>query len=80
MVTEKRREQIRKAQETFRRKNRLLCLQRSEVIKKKYQENRRCTSCSTPLIEGENKTCCNCGVPKGEFKYAKDMQKLTQIA
>jgi hypothetical protein len=76
MVTEKRREQIRKAQETFRNKNRLLCLQRSAVIKKKYSENRRCTSCSAPLIDGENKTCCNCGTIRKEFEYAKSLQKI----
>ena len=50
-------------------------LARVRKQKKQYVLDRRCTSCSAPLVQGENKTCVNCGnTMKGEFKYAKDIK------
>jgi rRNA maturation endonuclease Nob1 len=80
MVTEKRREQLRSAQETYRNKNRELCLSMCRKVKVKYRQEGRCSSCGIQLLQGEVKTCVNCGhTIKGEIKYAKDSKALTKV-
>jgi rRNA maturation endonuclease Nob1 len=77
-MNEKRREQYRLGQKTFREKNRELCLYRTREIKKRWILEVRCTSCGTKLVQNEKRTCVNCGnTIKGEFKYAKDIKELT---
>ena len=74
MVTEKKREQLRSAQETYRNKNKELCLSRCREIKKIYRQEGKCSSCGIPLVHGEVKTCVNCGhTIREEIKYAKDL-------
>jgi hypothetical protein len=79
MVTEKRRLQLQTSTRRYKAKNRELCLFRVREIKKRWIQERRCTSCGIKLIWGENKTCINCGYnTKGEMKYAKDLQRTTK--
>jgi predicted RNA-binding Zn-ribbon protein involved in translation (DUF1610 family) len=45
----------------------------------RWRQEGRCSSCGTKLVQGEKRTCVNCGnTIKGALKYAKDSQRLTQ--
>jgi len=74
MNSESRRASWRKATQKYRDNN----PEKVRAIKQKYIQDRRCTTCSAKLVQGENKTCVNCGnTIKGELKYAKDSLQLT---
>jgi len=80
MATERRREVLRKSSRKYRQKNLEACLQRVRNLKKRYIQEGRCTSCSAPLVQGENRTCVNCGnTIKGEMKYAADSLRLAKV-
>jgi rRNA maturation endonuclease Nob1 len=48
--------------------------------KQRYIKEGRCRSCGIKLIEGEKRTCINCGGNfYREMKYAKDSMRLAKI-
>ena len=80
MITEKLRRQYREGQRRFRAKNRALCNARTLAVKKRWIQEGRCSSCGIELVQGEIRTCVNCGKTiKGEMKYAKDCSQLAEV-
>jgi hypothetical protein len=80
MISEKLRRQNREGQGRFREKNRDLCNARVMEVKKRWIKEGRCSSCGIELVQGENKTCVNCGnTIKGEFKYATDCKGFAKV-
>ena len=79
MATEKRKEQWRRSSMKYSCRNRLEKNAKARAYKLKLVEQRRCTSCTAPLLPDENRTCVNCGSTiKEELKYAADTKRLQQ--
>lgn len=77
MTTETRKEQWRRARVKYYYRHKALENKRSRLYKMKLVEQRRCTSCSTPLLQDEKRVCVNCGGKTGrEFAYAAHTKRL----
>jgi hypothetical protein len=64
----------------YRERHLEFCKESVRKAKERYFKERRCICCSIPLVQGEVKTCVNCGYTiKGEMKYAKDSVRPTEI-